>query len=92
MHGWLLPGFVIGLDAGGFLFQIDFLCFFLCVFCLLMSELLSGFGCPLLWCALLVVSLLVLVSLGSWLCVSSIVSSSLFAGKYSLLGVIGLLR
>ena len=67
---------------------------FLCVFCLLVSELLSGFGCPSLWCALVVVSWVVLVALGSLLCVciSSMVSSSLFSGEYSLLVVIRLLR
>ena len=62
------------------------------MFCLLVSELLSGFGCPSLWCALVVVSWVVLVALGSWLCVPSMVSSSLFSGEYSLLVVIRLLR
>ena len=62
----------------------------LCV--LLVSELLSGFGCPSLWCALVVVSWVVLVALGSWLCASSMVSSSLFSGEYSLLVVTRMLR
>jgi len=63
------------------------------VFCLLVSELLSGFGCPSsLWCVLVVVSWVVLVALGSWLCEPSMVSSSLFSGEYSLLVVIRLLR
>ena len=62
------------------------------MFCLLVSELLSGFGCPSLGCALVVVSWVVLVALASWLRVPSMVSSSLFSGEYSLLVVIRLLR
>ena len=62
----------------------------LCV--LLVSELLSGFGCPSLWCVLVVVFSVVLFALGSWLCGSSMVSSSLFSGEYSLLVVTRLLR
>ena len=45
---------------------------FFCVFCLLVSELLSGLVCPSFWCALVVVSSVVLVALGSWLCVISV--------------------
>ena len=69
-----------------------FLLFFLCVLCLLVSKLLSGSGCPSLWCALVVVSSIVLVALASWLWVSSMASASLFSGEYSLLVVIRLLR
>ena len=62
------------------------------MFCLLVSELLSGFGCPSLGCVLVVVSWVVFVALASWLCVPSMISSSLFSGEYSLLVVIRLLR
>ena len=39
-----------------------------------------------------VLSSIVLVALGYWMCVPSMVSSSLFSGEYSLLVVIRLLR
>ena len=63
-----------------------------CVFSLLVSEFLSGPGCPSLWCALVVVSLFVLVALDFWLCVFFIVALSLFSGEYFLLVLIRLLR
>ena len=62
------------------------------MFCLKVSDLLTGFGCLSLWRALVVVSWVVFVVLGSWLCVPSMISSSLFCGEYSLLVVIRLLR
>ena len=66
---------------------------FLCVFCLLVSELLSVFFCPSsLRCVLVVVSWDMLVALGSWLSVPFMVSSSLFSVECSQLVVIRLLR